>query len=63
MPEYQHDMRSIMRLVSNSGPLRTYCATRLDIIDHLFVFHTMLNDHIEHKVFFVAFICSLCKLT
>eukprot|EP00026_Physarum_polycephalum_P000345 Phypoly_transcript_00345.p1 GENE.Phypoly_transcript_00345~~Phypoly_transcript_00345.p1 ORF type:complete len:1272 (-),score=156.56 Phypoly_transcript_00345:88-3903(-) len=47
--EFYNDLRKLVVLISNSGPLRTYCATRLDIMENLFVFHTLLNDHLEHK--------------
>ena len=56
--DFYTDLRKLVLLVSNSGPLRTYSATRLDIIDNLFVFHTLLNEHLEHKVHLSVQLCS-----
>jgi hypothetical protein len=65
--DFYADLRKLVVLISNSGPLRTYCATRLDIIENLFVFHTLLNDHLEHKVcgsiFYNIFIIIIYCLT
>jgi AMP deaminase len=53
--DFLADYHKLVLTIFNSGPLHTYCANHLDIVEHLFTFHSLLNDHLEKKV-----ACTIC---